>query len=138
MNKTDYSEKTARFILIAVAAGSLSNAAWMLLFPSGWFDHMPALVPEYGTFNVHFVRDIGCSFLTIGVTLWWGLLKPKYLFPVAVFATLFYSAHALVHVFDTLRGHVGAHHWWVDFPTSYLPAIALCWVSLHLYRSEQN
>ena len=42
------------FLLIGV--GSVLNALWMLIAPEGWYQDLPADVPDFGPFNVHFVR----------------------------------------------------------------------------------
>lgn len=131
-------EKLIMVLLIIVTAGTLANALWMLLFPLNWFDHLPALVPEFGTFNIHFVRDMGCAFLTVGIALWWGILNPLFRYPVTVIAALFYSSHAVIHIYDTARGYVGTHHWWVDFPTSYLPAIVLVCAVIYMHTSKSK
>jgi len=60
-------------------------------------------VPDFGPFNPHFVRDIGCAFATIGIAFVWAALAPQRRYALAVVGTIFYGAHALVHVFDTLR-----------------------------------
>jgi hypothetical protein len=97
----------------------------MLADPLGWYLHLPAAVPDFGPFNPHFVRDIGCAFLTVGVALVWAALSPAHRLALVVIACVFYAAHAALHVFDTLRGAVEPDHLLLDFPGVYLPAILL-------------
>ncbi len=117
-------------LLGIVALGSLANGVWMLVDPTRWYHDLPAGVPDTGPLNEHFVRDIGCAFVTVGVALGWGALEPRVRVPAVGLAALFYVLHALLHVYDTGRGFVGAHHWWLDLPGVYLPAVILAaaWV----------
>ncbi len=108
-----------------VAVLGLANAIWMLVAPFHWYENLPAGVPDYGPFNLHFVRDIGAAYLTASLGLIWGLLRPPVRTPAVALAALFYGLHAAIHVYDTLVGHVGMHHAWLDIPGVYLPAVLL-------------
>ena len=113
------------WVLAVIAAGAVANAIWMLVAPGHWYHHLPAGVPDFGPLNVHFVRDIGCAFGAVGIALGVSLLRPV-LRPGALFAAaLFFCAHALLHVHDSVRGVVDAEHWLLDAPGVYLPAILL-------------
>lgn len=113
------------WLLAALGAGTVANAFWMLGAPDAWYRHLPAEVPDFGPFNVHFVRDIGCAFLTVGAALLWAAFRPALRFPLAATAGVFFGAHAVLHVYDTLRGFVDAEHWLLDLPGVYLPALLL-------------
>ncbi len=115
---------------------SLGNAAWMLAAPLHWYHELPAAVPDFGPFNPHFVRDIGCAFATIGVALVWAALAPQRRFTLAVVGTFFYVAHAALHVFDTLREAVELEHVLLDFPGVYLPALLLIAATVSARRRE--
>jgi hypothetical protein len=115
---------------------SLGNAAWMLADPLAWYHDLPAEVPDFGAFNPHFVRDIGCAFATVGVALVWAALAPPRRFVLAAVASLFYAGHAVLHVFDTLRAAVEPEHWLLDFPGVYLPAIVLVAATLSARKLE--
>jgi hypothetical protein len=121
-------------LLGLIAAGSVANALWMLAAPQHWYERIPADVPDFGPFNLHFVRDIGCAFLTVGLALFWAMLRPGLRLPLAGTAALFYGFHALVHVHDTALGLVDAHHWALDFPSTYLPALLLAWITAAAWR----
>jgi hypothetical protein len=115
--------------LIAVlGVGSLANAAWMLASPAGWYGGIEG-VADTGPLNVHFVRDIGCAFATVGLALVWAALRPALRAPLVAVAGLFYGAHALLHVHDVLRGLLGFEHWLEDFPGVFLPALLLAWIA---------
>jgi hypothetical protein len=115
----------SKIVIAVIAAGSLATAAWMLAAPEHWYHHVPAGVPDFGLYNPHFVRDLGVAFLVVGIALLWGVRSPEVAPVTLAVAAMFYGFHAVIHVFDTLRGHVHADHWLIDFPTTYLPAILL-------------
>ena len=57
------------WLFLLLGAAMLGNALWMLAGPMHWYTELPAAVPDTGPFNAHFVRDIGCAFLTVAVAL---------------------------------------------------------------------
>jgi hypothetical protein len=103
----------------------VANALWMLAGPLHWYRELPAAVPDTGPFNPHFVRDIGGAFFAVGVALLWAALVPRRRTPLLVIAALFLAGHALVHVYDTLRGALDHTHLWLDVPGVYLPAVVI-------------
>ncbi len=115
--------------LLAVLTGA--NALWMLLQPATWFTDLPAAVPDFGAYNEHFVRDIGCAFAAVALALGWAARRPALRPALVAVAACFLVAHALLHVFDTLRGVVGPEHWWIDLPGVYLPAALSLALALH-------
>jgi len=119
------------WVLVALGAGNVANAIWMLASPAGWYTGLPAAVPDFGPLNEHFVRDIGSAFLTLGISLVWAAFVPRWRVPLIAPVTLFFVMHALTHVFDTERGVVGAEHWTIDLSGVYIPALimaALLWI----------
>ena len=87
---------------------------------------------------MHFVRDIGCAFLTVGVTLTWAWRTPRFRLPLVGVAAVFFTAHAVLHVYDTASGAVDPHHWWLDLPGVYLPAVALIAIAAALAKGERH
>ena len=124
------------WVFLILGVGSLVNAVWMLVDPLRWYHDLPAGVPDYGPFNPHFVRDIGCAFATAGAALVWASRSPRFRLPLVATAAFFFAAHALLHVYDTLRGAVESHHWWLDLPGVYLPAGLLVYAVIRLARRE--
>jgi hypothetical protein len=122
--------------LYALAAANLANGIWMLWDPVLWYTELPAGVPDFGPYNEHFVRDIGAVFLTLGFALVWAARRERYRLPLVAVTCLFYVLHAAGHVFDTLRGFVDAHHWWLDLPGVYLPAVLLVALTFALSRPD--
>jgi hypothetical protein len=103
-----------------------------------WYHELPAAVPDTGPFNPHMVRDIGCAFLSVGAAQLWAAFRPAWRAPLVAVAALFLSAHALLHVYDTLAGNLPADHWWLDAPGVYLPALALVWIHWRLRARPQG
>ena len=126
------------WLLMVLGLVTLGNALWMLAGPLHWYTDLPAAVPDTGPFNPHFVRDIGCAFFTVGIALVWAAKSNRFRFPLVAVAALFLSAHAILHVYDTLRGALGHDHWLLDLPGVYLPGLLLPIVALRLSRSESN
>ena len=112
-------------LLSALALISAGNAAWMLIDPAYWYSDLPAGVPDFGNYNEHFVRDIGCAFLTFALALAWAAFRPATRAPLVAISAVFFVAHALLHIYDTARGFVEADHWWLDLPGVYTPAVLL-------------
>lgn len=111
------------FVLGAFALLTAANAVWMLVAPEHWYHEVPADVPAAGPFNAHFVRDIGCAFFVVAVAFGWGALQPVHRVALTALATLFLVAHALLHVFDSVRGYLPAGHWHHDVAGVYVPAV---------------
>lgn len=123
------------WILTLLGAGLIANALWMLAGPMHWYSELPAAVPDTGPFNPHFVRDIGCAFLTAGAALIWGARSKRFRFPLATISLVFLGTHALLHIYDTLVGNLPSNHWWLDFAGVYLPAILLGAVVARMSRA---
>ncbi len=124
-------------IVLGLAAFvSLGNALWMLVAPEHWYLNLPAGVPDTGPLNLHFVRDIGCAFLTTGAGLAWAALttRPAVRVPCVALAALFAGAHGALHLFDLARGALGPEHWLLDLPGVFAPALLLGALAVHFAR----
>ena len=117
---------------------TVANALWMLAGPMHWYEELPAAVPDTGPFNPHFVRDIGCAFLTTGIALLWAERSPKFRFPLTTVSAIFLAAHALLHAYDTMRGALGHNHWLLDLPGVYAPGILLPIVAWMIGQHEKG
>ncbi len=124
------------WLLLLLGLGYLATGTWMFVDPLHWYHELPAGVPDFGDFNPHFVRDIACAFVTVGVALVWAGFAPRYRVPLVSLAAIFTAAHALLHVYDTLRGAVDAHHWWLDLPGVYVPALLLAGLAVGFGKRE--
>jgi hypothetical protein len=127
-------------ILWLLGALHLANAFWMLFAPESWYALLPAGVPDTGCLNVHFVRDIGCAFLSSGVALLWAAATSNAAvrFACVTLATLFVAGHAGVHLFDLARGALSPRHWLLDLPGVFAPALLLAVFALHFGRQAQE
>ena len=126
----------SRWIILVIGVGAIGNALWMLGGPMHWYTDLPAAVPDTGPFNSHFVRDIGCAFLTIGAALCWAFFSPRFRFPLVATAALFLTAHAVLHAYDTLRGALDHDHWLQDLPGVYIPGILLPILAFRIARQD--
>ena len=125
---------THGWIFLILGIGMSANAIWMLAGPMHWYTDLPAAVPDTGPFNAHFVRDIGCAFLAVGVALLWAAFDSRKRLPLIAVSAVFLSAHAILHIYDTLRGALPGDHWWLDLPGVYAPAIILVVIAIQLAR----
>lgn len=109
---------------------SLANGVWMLFAPVGWYHDLPAGVPDTGPLNLHFVRDIGAAFTTLGVAFCVAAPRAEQHRGVLLAGALFLVLHAAVHLADLASGRLEPIHWLIDLPGVFLPAILLCVLSL--------
>ena len=83
-----------RFVLYALALFYGANGAVMLAVPDLWYATVPD-VAHTGSFNPHFVRDIGIAFLAASVSLVLGAGGSRAaLWPGAAFL----GGHAALHI----------------------------------------
>ena len=61
-------------VAIGLGALLLLNGLYMLIAPQAWYWAIPG-VPERGSFNVHFVRDIGIIYALCGGALVFGAIS---------------------------------------------------------------
>jgi len=118
--------------------GNLVNGVWMLVDPVHWYYELPAAVPDTGPLNEHFVRDIGCIFVLIGVGLLASVFVRRWRVPALAVAAGFSVLHALVHVLDTARGLLSGEHWLIDAPAVYVPAVILTGMTIWLARATAD
>ena len=136
-SRIDFKELDGWGWLFLIFGGiSLANAVWMFVDPLRWYHDLPAGVPDFGPFNPHFVRDIGCAFATVGIAQVWAAFSPRFRTPLVAISAVFLVAHALLHIFDTATGAVEPHQWLLDLPGVYLPAVVLGVASWILMRRE--
>ena len=111
---------------------------WMLASPAHWYINLPANVPGTGPLNEHFVRDIGCIFTLIGVALAVAVFRPAFRLTALLFATGFFVAHSLVHVYDQVRGLLPPDQWRFDLFPVYGATLVLVVLSVVLARSQRG
>ena len=126
------------WVLVVFAIGNAANALWMLADPAGWYEGLPAAVPDTGPLNTHFVRDIGSAFGVMSAALLLAAARPALRVPMLGLVSMFYVLHALVHVTDTLAGRLPASHWSIDAPGVYVPALLLLGVTWGASRAASR
>lgn len=119
-----------RIAYALLGLANLVNGLWMLLAPTSWYYGLPAAVPDTGPLNLHFVRDIGAAFTTIGVAFLVTAPRAERHREVLLGAALFSGLHALIHVTDLASGRLGAEHWAIDLPGVFAPTILLLVLAL--------
>ncbi len=120
------------WVLASVTAMFLfGNGLAMLLTPFMWYNVVPG-VSHTGPFNPHFVMDIGLIQMFLGVMLGLGLAHAAGRFLLWAAATVWLSAHALLHLWEVAVGICPPSALGRDFAAVSLPAligILLTWWS---------
>jgi uncharacterized protein YjeT (DUF2065 family) len=107
-------------VLLGVAA--LANGVFMLLAPQAWYFAVPG-VTTTGSFNQHFLRDIGLIFLLVGWGFLAGAFQPRQRLLLWAAPTIWLSGHALFHFWEVAVGICSASAIPRDFSAVTLPAI---------------
>ncbi len=113
-------------LAVVLGLAAIANGVFMLASPQGWYFAVPG-VTTTGSFNQHFIRDIGIVFLFIGAGFLTGAFKPGLRLFAWAAPTIWLSAHALFHFWEVAVGICSASALGRDFPAVTLPAL-LGWV----------
>lgn len=122
-----------RWIAAILAVFNVANGLVMLFASSVWWNSVPG-VPDTGPFNLHFVQDVGVSFLVAGLALAARAWRPA-LWPAAVAGAGFLAAHAVIHLVMIASGY--DHHAAADLAAVIAPA-ALALYSAFPNRGERH
>ncbi len=104
---------------------SAGNGLFMLVAAERWFAGTPG-VAATGAHNPHFVADVGAAYLIGGLALLARAARPR-LWPAAVAAGAFFSAHALIHLAGIFGGH--AAHAGFELALVIAPAAIALWAA---------
>lgn len=118
--------RIALTLVLGLALGA--NALWMLAAPEEWYAAIPG-VAATGPANPHFIRDIGCAYLVVALTLFWLAKAPKQAWPATLAGGGFLAFHALIHLWDSLSGRESFGQLARDLPAIFLPAILVLWLA---------
>lgn len=113
-------------LAVVLGVAALANGVFMLASPEGWYFAVPG-VTTTGSFNQHFIRDIGIVFLFIGAGFLTGAFQPHLRLFAWSAPTIWLSGHALFHFWEVAVGICSASALGRDFPAVTLPAL-LGWV----------
>jgi len=120
----------AGWVSVVLGVGALVNGVLMLFDSVDWFG---AVASATGDLNVHLVRDVGEAFAAAGVALIWGGVRPALRFPLSAVASVFFTLHALGHVYETSVGELPHGSWLEDLPGVYLPAVLVLYLTVRSY-----
>lgn len=115
--------------LICIAGGVLNgigagaNGLVMLLAPARWYTTIPG-VTMTGPFNQHFVRDVGLSFLLVGLSFVVGARNPSQRVVLWGTASLWLCGHAAFHLWEVAAGISANSAITRDLAPVTLPAVA--------------
>ena len=109
------------YFAIALVIYLLLNGLFMLSMPHVWFHQIPGLSAS-GSFNAHFIIDIGITYTLAGISIFWHLLDRVRGRSAALFATGFLCLHAGYHFSEWLISPHHQSHLLVDVIGIYLPA----------------
>ena len=112
-----------------LGVGAALNGLWMLLAPVDWFSRIPG-VTHTGPLNLHLVRDLGGTYLLLGLILLVAWARGGLTRALHLWVLLFFLFHAALHVWDLFAGRLGREHWRIDFPGVFLPVLLLAVFSL--------
>ena len=115
------------------------NGLFMLTVPRAWYYIVPG-VTDTGSFNQHFIRDIGIIQLFLGVAFGIGMIRPERRIGLWAAATLWLIAHAVFHLWEVAVGMCSPSVILRDFPAVTLPAIigvVLTLWAINLSRAER-
>lgn len=115
----------SRVILALIAFNGLfllGNGLFMLIAPAQWYSVVPG-VKETGSFNQHFIRDIGIIQIFLGAAFAIGMVRPSLRMHLWAVATLWLIAHAIFDFWEVAVGICAPSAIVRDFPAVTLPAL---------------
>jgi hypothetical protein len=128
----------ARVVAGALGLGLAVNALVMLADPALWYQRLPG-VSASGPLNVHFVRDIGCANLVVGIAFLGRALARPVRWSAVTMAAVLLCVHAILHVWELLGAPRDAGHRFArDLAPVYLPAALAAWLALDAARRDRS
>ena len=136
MYKPDMLDRIAQGLIAFAALFALSNGAFMLLDPFGWYQAV-GTVKFTGPPNQHFIRDIGIAYMMSGVMLAYSAFYPSGRWMAALAGSLFLAAHGALHIYEVLTGICAQDIFWKDAPGVLGPPL-LVWIALGILFGTQK
>jgi hypothetical protein len=115
-------ERLALWAAVLLGVGALANGTFMLVSPADWYFAVSG-VTSTGSFNQHFLRDIGLVFLLVGLAFLIGVRRHQARVALWGAASLWLAAHALFHFWEVAVGICGPSALVRDFAAVTLPAM---------------
>jgi hypothetical protein len=127
------------FVGTAVALGvaAEANGIYMLVSPTSWYFAVPG-VTTTGSFNQHFIRDIGLIFLFLGACFLGGAAQRRHRLVLWAAPTIWLSGHAVFHVWEVATGICGPSALVRDFPAVSFPAMVGAALTLWAVGDARN
>jgi len=125
MDTTEPRPSVPMAVWVAVALNGLfllGNGLFMLVAPMAWYYFVPG-VTDTGSFNQHFVRDIGIIQAFLGAAFVIGMFRPALRLDLWAAATSWLIAHAVLHLWEVAVGICTPSVILRDFPAVTLPAL---------------
>ncbi|HEX9712576.1 MAG TPA: hypothetical protein VGB52_08520 [Actinomycetota bacterium] len=108
MERSSYRNDTSRRVkvgLIILAVPTLVTGLWAVFAPASWYaDYTQGIAPPraFGSYNEHFVQDLGSGYLGVGVVLVVAaiMLTPAVVTAAVLGFTAFTLPHLIVHLVE--------------------------------------
>jgi hypothetical protein len=113
----------------------LTNGIAMLAVPLDWYWRVPG-VAATGSFNQHFIRDIGLMYALIGASFLLGLKLRAGRAALWSLAAAWLASHALFHFWEVAVGICGSEAIPRDFIGVTLPAIVAVLLAASAWRAQ--
>ena len=118
--------RTVAAAILGLVMGA--NGLAMLLAGHWWYGAVPG-VTGTGSYNPHFVMDIGAAYLAVAAALVWRAARPSTMaLGACVIATAFLGLHAGIHLVDQAFGGGGLGDLTRDFAGVFLPPAVALWI----------
>jgi hypothetical protein len=112
-----------------------ANGLYMLLNPVNWYFLIPG-VTTTGPYNQHFIRDIGLTFVIVGMAYIIGSIKIDIRLLLWGAATLWLAGHAMFHLWEVATGLCSPSKLGTDFPGVFAPVLIGLGLTFWAYRER--
>jgi len=126
-----------KILIWLVAAALTANGFYMLFAPEQWFYSVDR-ISATGSFNAHFVRDIGCAYLASAAGVFYFAISRERGRAGAIVGAGFLTMHGLVHVWDVLAGRMPFDHLVKDAAGVLLLPAVIFWLVLSNAHTEKS
>lgn len=128
--------KLTMAITASVAIALIANGAWMLAAPYYWFAATP-IVWRTGVPNLHFIRDVGWSYASVGALLIGGLIAERFRSLSLALANIWLADHAAIHLGEAATGVCSDEQFLRETPQVWGPLILLLIAALLGHKREE-